>query len=125
MKQIGQRNRGKKQLRIDEARKLGDLSASPTNAGDDAAVGVLTALLLGLRASEVTDRVVRDLDDDGRLLWIEFGKTKRSRRAPPCSGRICCHPQADQAGQASRPAVDLPLGRHVLRRGRGAAGLHA
>jgi hypothetical protein len=26
------------------------------------------------------DRVVRDLDDDGRLRWIEFGKTKRSRR---------------------------------------------
>jgi len=41
---------------------------------------VLTAFLLGLRASEVTDRVVRDLDDDGRLLWIEFGKTRRSRR---------------------------------------------
>jgi integrase len=40
----------------------------------------MTAFLLGLRASEVTDRVVRDLDDDGRLLWIEFGKTKRSRR---------------------------------------------
>jgi len=40
----------------------------------------LTAFLLGLRVSEVTDRVVRDLDDDGRLLWIEFGKTKRSRR---------------------------------------------
>ena len=39
-----------------------------------------TAFLLGLRASEVTDRVVRDLDDNGRLLWIEFGKTKRSRR---------------------------------------------
>jgi integrase len=34
-----------------------------------------------MRASEVTDRVVRDLDDEGRLLWIEVGKTKRSRRA--------------------------------------------
>jgi len=43
-------------------------------------VGALTSFLLGLRASEVTDRVVRDLDDNGRLLWIEFGKTKRSRR---------------------------------------------
>lgn len=41
---------------------------------------MLTAFLLGLRASEVTDRVVRDLDDEGRLLWIEFGKTRRSRR---------------------------------------------
>jgi integrase len=76
----GQRNRGKKQLRIDEARKLVDVCLRKANAGDEAAVGVLTAFLLGLRASEVTDRVVRDLDDNGRLLWIEFGKTRRSRR---------------------------------------------
>jgi integrase len=77
---IGQRNRGKKQLRIDEARKLVDLCIEKANAGDDAAVAVLVALLMGMRASEVTDRVVRDLDDEGRLLWIEVGKTKRSRR---------------------------------------------
>ncbi len=77
---VGQRNRGKKQLRIDEARRLVDLCLRKANEGDEAAVGALTAFLLGLRASEVTDRVVRDLDDDGRLLWIEFGKTRRSRR---------------------------------------------
>lgn len=77
---IGQRNRGKKQLRIDEARKLVDVCIRQANEGDESAVGTLTAFLLGLRASEVTDRVVRDLDDNGRLLWIEFGKTKRSRR---------------------------------------------
>jgi integrase len=77
---FGQRNRGKKQLRIDEARKLVELCITKANAGNDAAVGVLTALLMGMRASEVTDRVVRDLDDQGRLLWIEVGKTKRSRR---------------------------------------------
>ncbi len=77
---VGQRNRGKQQLRIDEARKLVDLCISKANAGDDAAVGVLTALLMGMRVSEVTDRTVRDLDDEGRLLWIEVGKTKRSRR---------------------------------------------
>jgi integrase len=35
---------------------------------------------MGMRASEVTDRAVRDLDDNGKLLWIEVGKTKRSRR---------------------------------------------
>ncbi|MGH9884969.1 MAG: hypothetical protein ACREBE_05550, partial [bacterium] len=57
----GQRNRGKKQLRIDEARKLVDVCLRRANEGDEAAVGVLTAFLLGLRASEVTDRVVRDL----------------------------------------------------------------
>lgn len=77
---VGQRNRGKKQLRIDEARKLVDVCLRRANEGDEGAVAVLTAFLLGLRASEVTDRVVRDLDDDGQLLWIEFGKTRRARR---------------------------------------------
>jgi integrase len=80
VKPTGQRNRGKKQLRIDEARKLVDLCIKKANLGDEGAVGALTAFLMGMRASEVTDRVVRDLDDDGRLLWIEVGKTKRSRR---------------------------------------------
>jgi integrase len=58
-----------------------DLCVRRANERDEAAVGAMTAFLLGLRASEVTDRVVRDLDDDGRLLWIEFGKTKRSAHA--------------------------------------------
>ena len=58
---VGQRNRGKRQLRIDEARKLVDLCIRRANEGDEATVGAMTAFLLGLRASEVTDRVVRDL----------------------------------------------------------------
>ena len=80
VKPTGQRNRGKKQLRIDEARKLVDVCIKRANLGDEGAIGALTAFLMGMRASEVTDRVVRDLDDNGRLLWIEVGKTKRSRR---------------------------------------------
>ncbi len=37
-------------------------------------------LLMGMRASEVISRVVRDLDDDGRLLWIPDAKTAKGRR---------------------------------------------
>jgi site-specific recombinase XerC len=85
---VGQRNRGKKQLRIDEARKLVDVCLRKANEGDEGAVGVLTAFLLGLRASEVTDRVVRDLDDNGQLLWIEFGR--RSARDGGSRCRHCC-----------------------------------
>ena len=77
---IGQRNRGKKQLRIDEARKLVELCLKKANLGSEGAVSALTAFLMGMRVSEVTDRVVRDLDDNGKLLWIEVGKTKRPRR---------------------------------------------
>ena len=81
IKPIGERNRGKPQLRIDEARKLVDVGFRLADEGHVGAVAVLTALTLGLRASEITDRVCRDLDDEGRLLWIPFGKTKRSKRA--------------------------------------------
>lgn len=80
VKPVGQRNRGKPQLRIDEARKLVEVCLRRAERGHEGAVAVLTALLLGLRASEVTDRVVRDLDDGGKLLWIPVGKTRRSRR---------------------------------------------
>ena len=38
------------------------------------------ALLMGMRASEMVSRVVRDLDDEGRLLWIPDSKTEAGRR---------------------------------------------
>ncbi len=37
-------------------------------------------MLLGLRSSEVLLREVRDLDDEGKVLWIPSGKTKNARR---------------------------------------------
>jgi integrase len=115
VKPIGERNRGKKQLRIDEARKLVDLCITKANAGDDAAVGVLTALLLGVRASEITDRVVRDLDDDGRLLWIEQGKTKRSRRTLEVPALLRPYLIAMAKG---RPPDDQLFGRRGTKRAR-------
>jgi integrase len=35
---------------------------------------------MGLRTSEVLERVVRDLDDGARCLWIDAGKTANARR---------------------------------------------
>jgi integrase len=81
VKPIGERNRGKPQLRIDEARSFVQHCTDLADDGHTGAIAVLTTLTLGLRASEVTDRVCRDLDDGGRLLWIPFGKTRRSKRA--------------------------------------------
>lgn len=71
------RKRGKLQYRIDEARKLLD-----TCLGEDskAATAVALALLCGMRASSVTDRTVRDLDDGARVLWIENDKTRAGDR---------------------------------------------
>jgi integrase len=47
---------------------------------------VLMALLMGLRAHEVVQRTVRDLDDNGRLLVIGSSKTRagvRTVAVPP------------------------------------------
>ncbi len=74
---MGRRKRGKPQLRIDEARKLTATCLAEASPGS---VGVLCALLLGLRASEVVQIVTRDLDDDGKLLWISDAKTEAGRR---------------------------------------------
>lgn len=76
----GKRKRGKPQLRIDESRlfeaKCFELHAQGKIAG---AVGI-GALHLGTRITEMVSRPVRDLDDDGWLLWIPDSKTESGRR---------------------------------------------
>lgn len=75
----GRRRRGKRQLRVDEARvwMAEALELAETKPG---AVAALCAFLLAMRCSEIVSREVRDLDDGGRLLWIEDTKTEAGRR---------------------------------------------
>ncbi len=77
---IGKCNVGKPQLRIDEAQRFNRLLIERAQSGNKAAVGVLLMLHLGLRQGEVSARVVRDVDAEGRILVIPFGKTEGSRR---------------------------------------------
>jgi integrase len=77
---VGRRRHGKEQLRIDEARKWLAKATERANAGEEGAVAAMLALLLGMRATEIISRVVRDLDDEGRLLWIPETKTAAGRR---------------------------------------------
>ena len=78
---IGKVRVGKPQLRIDEARRFAETALNLyTEQGDTLALAALMALLLGLRASEVLLRVARDVDDGGRILWIDGGKTHNARR---------------------------------------------
>ena len=84
---VGKRQRGKSQLRIDEGRRLYRACLELGAAGDDGAVAVAVALVMGLRASEITTRTARDVDDAGRVLWIDDNaaegfapKTDASRR---------------------------------------------
>lgn len=76
----GRRRHGKDQLRIDEARKWMAKACELADQGEDGAVAALMTLLLGMRASEVVSRQVRDVDDEGRLLWIPSSKTEAGRR---------------------------------------------
>jgi integrase len=80
VKPVGKPSAGKRQLRIDEARKLYEWLFERAHSGDEGSLALLLQLLLGLRSSEVLQRVARDLDDGGRVLWIPHGKTHNARR---------------------------------------------
>lgn len=67
----------KSRLTVDESRTLRDYCHA--NANQDTTL-TLAYLLLGPRASELVKRVVRDVDDDGQLLWIGKTKTAAGRR---------------------------------------------
>lgn len=76
---VGRRRHGKEQLTIDEARRW--LKVAMALAPDeDGAVAAALLLVCGLRSSEVVDRVVRDVDDRGRVLRVPFGKTQAAAR---------------------------------------------
>jgi integrase len=77
---VGKRRHGKPQLRIDEARRWQAKALELADAGHTGAVAALMTLYLGMRAGEIVNRVVRDLDDDGHLLWIPKSKTDKGKR---------------------------------------------
>ena len=77
---IGRRSVGKAQLTRDEAQRLSRAAVQKAQAGDAAAVGALLMLHMGLRQGEVGSRIARDVDHDGQVLIILFGKTATSRR---------------------------------------------
>ena len=74
---MGKRRHGKEQLRIDEARRWQAKAIEFADGGEKGAIAAMTCLLMGMRCSEVVSRVVRDLDDEGRLLWIPELKNHR------------------------------------------------
>jgi integrase len=80
---VGKRRHGKPQLRIDEARRWQAKAISYAKAGEAGAVAAMMSLVMGMRAGEIVSRVVRDLDDDGRLLWIPETKTEAGKRTLP------------------------------------------
>ena len=83
---LGARRRGKPQLTEDESRKFLVHTLAEAVRGDAGAVAASCALLLGLRASEIADRVVRDPDAGSTKLHITAAKTAagvRTVKLPP------------------------------------------
>lgn len=83
IKVLGKVRRGKPQLRIDEARRFIDTALRHyTETHQALAVAVAGALFMGLRTGELLDRQVRDLEDGGRYLCIDRGKSQNATRRP-------------------------------------------
>lgn len=81
LRPVGRPTRGKTQLRIDEARRFIEAGQQLFAEREDAlAVAALVALMMGMRASEILKRRVRDVDAGGSVLWIDSGKTRNARR---------------------------------------------
>jgi integrase len=77
---IGKRHKGKEQLRIDEARRWLAKALELADDGEGGAIAAMMALVMGMRASEIVTRIVRDIDDEGRLLVIPASKTEAGKR---------------------------------------------
>ncbi len=79
---VGRRKTGKAQLTIDEARRFMTtaLALASRRKGDLGALAAVLPLLTGMRASEITNLRRRDLDDGGKILWVQEGKTDAARR---------------------------------------------
>jgi integrase len=92
---IGKANKGKLQLRTDEAKRLSDYLTERASLGEWRALALLTQLFLGLRSSEVLKLKKRDLDCDASVIVVDGTKTKNAKR---------------------RLALDAPIVKELLRR---------
>jgi len=72
---LGKRRRGKPQLTEEESRSFLAAALKLGTGGDAGGTAAATALLLGMRASEIAERIVRDLDSGGRILAVTAAKT--------------------------------------------------
>lgn len=80
VKPVGKAKRGKPQLRVAESRLLVETCIRELAGGDVMALQPALCILLGLRASEVAGLECRDVDDDGRLVWVAEAKTEAGKR---------------------------------------------
>jgi hypothetical protein len=82
------RSRGKPQLREFERVRWYAKALQLASRGEESALAALMALDGGLRSSEITGRVVRDIDRGGALVVVERGKTESSGRSQELSPEV-------------------------------------
>ena len=75
-------NVGKPQLRIDEAQKARSGGDAESTEWRPSITGCVADVVIGTPAGEVAARVVRDIDDDGRVLWIPSGEDEECEASP-------------------------------------------
>jgi integrase len=74
------RNRGKPKLRDHERLRWWAKAMELARQGDEGALGAMMCLDGNLRSAEVLRRQIRDVEQGGRRLVVEWGKTKDSDR---------------------------------------------
>jgi integrase len=88
LKVEGKRRRGKQRLRYTETDRWYAEAMVMAREGDEGALAVLVAYDGNLRSSEVWRRVVRDLDRDCSILWVEDAKTEAGNRPVDLSPEV-------------------------------------
>lgn len=92
---IGRRTKGKPQLTLDEGKRWLDVALEQATQGNAGAVAAMMTLLMGMRCSEVIERPVRDLDDNGRVV-----------RVPICRCPSSTHPESATKFRTFRDGAD-------------------
>jgi len=80
VQKIGKANKGKLQLRTDEAKRLSNYLIERASRGDYRALALLVQVLLGLRSGEVLGMKKRDLDCGGTQVVVEGTKNENAKR---------------------------------------------
>ncbi len=122
---LGRRKRGKPQLTEDESKRFLECALGLGRAGDVGAVAAVTALVLGMRGSEIAERIVRDLDAGGTKLRITSAKTAagvRTMKVPPVLQPLLkALAEGSGSGRSNvrcrEPALGAALGEAHLRHG--------
>jgi len=81
---VGKRRKGKKQLRIKDARRWYHCANEQASRGVEGSIAALMSLLLGLRASEITGIKIGALDEDEApfdVVHITDAKTEKGERS--------------------------------------------